>query len=246
VLGLRRIDLYLQHERALREAELAPYRELTARRASGEPVAYLTGHKEFMGLDFEVTPAVLVPNPDTEPLVQRAVSRMRERRGEGSVADVGTGSGCIAVAIAHYVPGVRVLGTDLDPQALEVARRNAARHHVQDRVELLLGDLLEPVPGHLDLVCANPPYLPEGADLPAEVRAQPRRALFGGPTGSEVAERLLRAAADRLAPGGALLVELDPRSGQPELVALARTLYAGARVHQEPGGAARILEAWNS
>jgi release factor glutamine methyltransferase len=133
-LGLRRLDLYLKFDRQLTEPELTKYRALVARRAKGEPVAYLVGHREFMGLDFAVTPAVLIPNPDTEVLVQRAVELAREAGRPLRVADVGTGSGCIAIAIAHYAPDVEVVASDVTPDGLEVAARNVATHGLIDRV----------------------------------------------------------------------------------------------------------------
>jgi len=243
-LGVRRLDLYLQFDRPLGEADLAPYRELLGRRARGEPVAYLVGRKEFMKLEFEVTPAVLVPNPDTEVLVQRAVTWCRERGGPVRVADVGTGSGCIAVSVAHYVPEAIVWAADVDTDALAVARRNVERHGVGDRVTLLQGDLLEPFPSPLDLICANLPYVAEGADVPAEVLAQPRRALFAGDDGAALVRRLLGAAPARLTAGGAVLAEVDP----PLLPAIADALegYAGHRFHRDLGGQVRVVEAWIS
>lgn len=243
-LGVRRLDLYLQFDRPLREAELAPYRELLARRARGEPVAYLVGRKEFMKLEFEVTPAVLVPNPDTEVLVQRAVTWARERGGQVRVADVGTGSGCIAVSVAHYVPEAVVCAADVDADALAVARRNVDRHGLGGRVTLLQGDLLEPFSPPLDLVCANLPYVAESADLPAEVLAQPRGALFAGEGGAALVRRLLGAAPALLAAGGAVLAEVDASV----LPALAGALegYAGHRLHRDLGGRVRVVEAWVS
>ncbi|HSS93120.1 MAG TPA: HemK/PrmC family methyltransferase, partial [Candidatus Dormibacteraeota bacterium] len=172
-LGVRRLDLYLQFDRPLSDDELSRYRGLIQRRAHGDPVAYLVGHKEFMALDFEVTPAVLVPNPDTEVLVQRAVAIARQAGGPVRVADVGTGSGCIAIAIAHYVPHAEVWAGDLSRDALEVAGRNVTRHSLGERVHLACGDLLDPLPGKFDLVCANLPYISPGSELPAEVTAQP-------------------------------------------------------------------------
>jgi Methylase of polypeptide chain release factors len=127
-LGLRRLDLYLQFDRALSEEELGVFRAQVARRAHGEPVAYVVGHKEFMTLDFEVTPAVLVPNPDTELLVQLAVARARGAGRPLRVADVGTGSGCIAIATAHYSPDVEVWASDISSEALLVAARNVAKN----------------------------------------------------------------------------------------------------------------------
>ncbi len=242
VLGLRRLDLYLQHDRPLGEAELAPYRELIARRARGTPVAYLVGHREFMKLDFEVTPAVLVPNPDTEVLVERAVSWARERGRPVRVADVGTGSGCIAIAVAHYVPGATVWATDDDPAALAVAERNVRAHGLEERVRLLCGDLVDPLPEGLDLICANLPYVPEGTALPPEVLAQPARALFAGDGGVALVNRLLAGAPARLAAGGTVLAEIDPSLQHR----LHLEPYAGHRFHRDLSGRTRVVEAWIS
>jgi release factor glutamine methyltransferase len=244
-LELRRLDLYLQFERPLSEPELGPYRELIARRGRGEPVAYLVGHKEFMGLEFEVTPDVLVPNPDTEVLVQRAIELCRERGGPQMVGDVGTGSGCIAVALAHYVPEAQVFASDDSPAALEVARRNVERHRVGDRVSLYAGDLLEPLPDRLDLVCANLPYVAPGAELGPDVLAQPHHALFAGSSGSELVLRLLEQASGRLRPGGSLLTEIDA-SIEAQVVPEAARLYPGHRLHRDLAGHVRLLEAWRS
>lgn len=243
-LGVRRLDLYLQFDRPLSDGDLAPYRDLIARRGRGEPVAYLVGHREFMKLDLEVTPAVLVPNPDTEVLVQRAVSWARERGGPVRVADVGTGSGCIAVAIGHYVPEATIFASDDDEAALEVAERNVRAHGLGDRVTLLLGDLLDPLPDGLDLVCANLPYVPEGTALPPEVVAQPAHALFAAEGGAALIRRLLGASPGRLVPGGALLAEIDSSLRDAVLGGLEG--YAGHRFHRDLGGHLRVLEAWTS
>ena len=243
-LGLRRLDLYLQLDRPMTEPELDRYRDLIARRAHGEPVAYLVGHKEFMALDFEVTAAVLVPNPDTEVLVQRAVAIARESTDGVRAADVGTGSGCIAVALAHYAPGAEVWASDLSRDALEVAARNVARHGLAERVHLVCGDLLEAVPGDLDLVCANLPYVDAAARLPAEVRAQPASALYAADGGAALVTRLLDLAPARLRTGGRVLVEIDPTILEPVLEA-ARRGYAQQRVHRDLGGHERVIEAWS-
>ncbi len=220
-LGVGRIDLYVRFDRPMSEEELARYRGLVAGRARGEPVAYLVGHKEFMALDFLVTPAVLVPNPDTEVLVQRAVAIARERGGPMRAADVGTGSGCIAIALAHYAPTVEVWAGDVSREALDVARRNVDKHGLAGRVHLVEGDLLEPFPGEFDLVCANLPYVCGQADLPSEVRAQPATALF---------------AAD----GGRLLAEIDAA-----ILPVLHVPFAGHKVHRDLGGRERVLEAWS-
>lgn len=241
-LGLRRLDLFLQFERPLTESELGPYRELIARRAKGEPVAYLVGHKEFMKLDFEVGPAVLVPNPDTELLVERAVSWARARGGPVRMADVGTGSGCIAVALAHFLPEAHVWASDVDAAALEVAARNVAAHELTERVEVRQGDLLEALPDTLDAICANLPYVPEGAKpgLSADVLAQPHVALFAGDGGSALVQRLLVDAPPRLSPGGVVFAEIGPGLDS----AFDLSGFAGHRLHNDLAGLPRVIEAW--
>jgi release factor glutamine methyltransferase len=244
VLGLRRLDLYLKFDRPLSEAELVEYRSLTAKRAKGEPVAYLVGHKEFMGLDFIVTPAVLVPNPDTEVLVQRAVEIAREAGRSLRMADVGTGSGCIAIAVAHYAHNVEVVASDTSEEALEIAARNVATHALGDRVQLVCGDLMAPLTGSFDLVCANLPYVAAGSRLPAEVVAQPAQALYAEQDGSELVTRLLDEAPAHMNAGGRVLAELDPAILSFVVVAAERG-FAGHRVHRDFAGHERVIEAWS-
>lgn len=243
-LGVRRLDLYMQFERPLSENELGPYRALIAQRAKGEPVAYLVGHKEFMALDFEVTAAVLVPNPDTEVLVQRAVVIARELARPVRVADVGTGSGCIAIALAHYAANVEVWAGDVSREALDVAARNVTRHQLDARVHLERGDLLEPLPGAFDLVCANLPYVNRDAALGPEVTAQPASALFAEDGGAALVVRLLKQAPERLAPGGRVLAEIDPAI-LDVVQASAREAFANVQVHRDLGGHERVIEAWS-
>lgn len=244
VLGLRRLDLYLKFDRPLSEAELVKYRSLTAKRAKGEPVAYLVGHKEFMGLDFIVTPAVLVPNPDTEVLVQRAVEIAREAGRALRMADVGTGSGCIAIAVAHYAPNVAVVASDTSEEALEIAARNVAMHALGDRVQLVRGDLMAPLTGSFDLVCANLPYVAAGSRLPAEVVAQPSGALYADADGSALVTRLLDEVSSHMSAGGRVLAELDP-SILSFVVAAAERGFAAHRVHRDLAGRERVIEAWS-
>jgi release factor glutamine methyltransferase len=243
-LGMRRLDLYLQFDRPLTDDELTRYRSLIKRRAHGDPVAYLVGHKEFMALDFEVTPAVLVPNPDTEVLVQRAVALAREADRPLRVADAGTGSGSIAVAIAHYAPQVEVWASDISRDALDVAARNVAKHGLTDRVHLACGDLLEPLPGMFDLVCANLPYVASGTDLPREVAAQPSAALFASQNGAELVLRLIQAVPARLNPGGRLLAEIDPAIISATSEAAGRE-FSSQNVLRDLGGHERVIEAWS-
>ncbi|GAC1640930.1 MAG: peptide chain release factor N(5)-glutamine methyltransferase [Candidatus Dormibacteraceae bacterium] len=243
-LGMRRLDLYLKFDRPLSEPELSKYRALTAMRAKGEPVAYLVGHKEFMGLDFVVTPAVLVPNPDTEVLVQRAVELAREADRPLRVADVGTGSGCIAIAIAHYAQNAEVVASDVSQDALEVAAQNVAAHGLGDRVKLVCGDLMAPFTGSFDIVCANLPYVAAGSQLAPEVVAQPAGALYADEQGSALITRLLDEAPARLNAGGRVLLELDPSITSIVVDASRRQLIAH-RIHRDLAGHERVLEAWS-
>lgn len=243
-LRMRRLDLYLKFDRPLAEPELSAYRNLIARRGKGEPVAYLVGHKEFMGLDFEVTPDVLVPNPDTEVLVQRAVAIARDLERPLRVADVGTGSGCIAIAVAHYASNTEVWGSDISAPALEVATRNVARHQLTDRVHLSCGDLMSSLPGEFDLICANLPYVRTDAALPAEVTAQPSRALYAEDGGAALVAHLMSEAPARLTQGGHVLAEVDPAI-VATIEPIATQKFTAHRVHRDLGGHERVLEAWS-
>ena len=187
------------------------FEPLVARRRGREPVARIVGRREFWGLDFEVTPAVLVPRPESELLVETALARLGGRAARWEIADVGTGSGCLAIALARELPRARVTATDVSPDALAVARRNAARHGAADRVTFHRTDLLDGLPGPFDLIVSNPPYVPDEvvATLAPEVRDHdPAAALRGGPDGLDTVRRLVAAAADRLRPGGWLMMEV--------------------------------------
>lgn len=182
---------------------------LVTRRAGREPVAQIIGLREFWGRDFEVTPDVLIPRPETELIVEEALAFARNHPCD-HVVDVGTGSGCLAVTIACELERAAVTAVDTSPAALAVARRNAARHGVAGRITLVQGDLLDDVVRPADLIVANPPYIPD-ADAawmaPEVVRHEPHDALFGGPTGLEILQRLFARAAGHLADGGRLVVE---------------------------------------
>lgn len=197
----------------------ARLRPLIARRAAREPVAYITGHREFWGLDFEVTPDVLIPRPETELIVEEARRWSKRAGAPSAITDVGTGSGCIAIALALEFPGASVTATDISPRALDVAARNAARHGVADRIRFVTADLLDAsLPGPADLIVSNPPYVSDRDRefLQAEVVChEPASALFGGPDeGLGVVRRLLACASGHLAPRGALVMEFG--DGQEE------------------------------
>ncbi len=208
----------------VRGREVAPrhfadrFAALLDRRKRREPVAYLTGAREFWGLEFAVTPAVLVPRPETELLVEAAIATCAGRREPTRILDVGTGSGCLAVALARAFAGAKVIATDRSGEALAVARRNAARLGVADRVRFVLANLLAGVRGEFDLIVCNPPYIAteDWPTLPPDVRDyEPRRALDGGPGGLAVLRALLAQAPARLAPGGALIVEIGAGQESP-------------------------------
>lgn len=194
------------------------FEAMVARRTAREPYAYIVGSQEFWGLSFEVTPAVLIPRPETEAIVE-AVLALVDRAAAARIADVGTGSGCLAVAIARERPGSAIVATDTSDAALNVARRNADRHGIADRIDFCRTDLLNGVAGPLDVVVSNPPYVREGdrADIQPEVRWEPSAALFAGKDGLDVIRRLLPQAASRLTPGGTLMFEIG--FGQAEAVA---------------------------
>jgi len=213
-LGLDRLRLYLSLERPLVPAEIERGRALIVRRGRREPTAYLVGEREFYGRPFAVGPGVLVPRPETELLIDRARERLAGRT-DLRIADVGTGSGCLAVTLALELPSSRVVATDLSPRALEHAERNAARHGVT--LDLRLGDGLAPLEGRFDLIVSNPPYVDPAVReaLAPEVREhEPPEALFA-PAGDpdHWARRLLREAPARLSAGGWLLVELGHDQG---------------------------------
>jgi release factor glutamine methyltransferase len=187
----------------------AAYEALIARRAAREPVAYITGHREFYGLELEVTPAVLIPRPETELIVEAVLASTPETQ-LFTMIDVGTGAGNIPIAVAKHRANARIVATDISPKALEVARRNAARHGVESRVMFVEADLFGDLTGPVDVVTANPPYVPEvsRAGLQPEVgRHEPGVALFGGSNGLATLARLVREAPALLRPGGYLIFE---------------------------------------
>lgn len=235
MLGLDRAGLYLAYERAAAPAQAAQYAELVARRAAGEPVAYLTGHREFMGLDFLVDRRVLVPRPETEYLVEWALQRVRGWSGSPRlVVDVGTGSGVIAVGVAHGLPTstpVRVVGSDCSLDALRVARRNAERL-APGRVTLVVGDLLGWCRPGIDLVLANLPYLRED-QAHAGLVHEPAHALYSSGRGFDLYRRLLPEARGLLTSTGALACEIDPDQRAAALT-LACEVFPDARAEVRP------------
>ena len=216
-LGVDRTHLLMRPEQAISEEDYKTFLRMIARRAAGEPLQHITGHQEFYKLDFLVTPAVLIPRPETEFLVERVLTLVREsRQAAPLIVDAGTGSGAIAVTLAVEVAGARVIATDISGEALAVARQNAARHGVGSRVEFYEGDLLAPlaalgVENRVDVLACNPPYVAasEPESVQREVREhEPHTALFGGDDGLVYYRRLLAEGFDWVRPGGFLVCEI--------------------------------------
>lgn len=208
VLARKRIELYLEFERVLTEAELAPLRELVKRRGQGEPLQHLLGTVEFCGRIFVCDKRALIPRPETEELVEMIKSRIENR--ESSILDVGTGSGVIAVTLALHFPEAAIHAVDISPDALVLARENAERFGVAERIHFVNADLLAGATGPFEAIVANLPYVArtDRATLAREVLHDPEVALFGGDRGDELVRRLVEEAPARLRPGGLLALEI--------------------------------------
>lgn len=246
VLGWDRTQILTRPETELLADDAARYEALLTERERGQPVAYLTGEREFMGLPFAVGPGVLVPRPETEILVEWAADWLRPG-GRDRVVDVGTGSGAIALSLAHLLGaawGGHITGIDISPEALWVAARNRASLGLDDRVTLRRGNLLRDEATHVDLILANLPYLrPEQVDGNPDLTAEPRLALDGGADGLDLVRDLLADAPRVLAPGGAIGLEIDPSQAQA-VQALARATFPEAAVtvlHDLAGHARHVI-----
>ena len=263
--GRDRTWIYSHPEELLSQLAAEQFLKLVRRRANGEPTQHLTGKQEFWGLEFEVTPDVLIPRPETEHLVEVALDRLavRELRagrdprltGETlTLVDIGTGSGCIAVALAKELPSAKIYATDISPKALAIASRNAARQNLSQHIEFIESNLLEAFsplatrhsPLSFDLIVSNPPYigLSEADSLPVEVRDhEPPQALFGGPEGYELYGDLILQAAHQLKPGGLLVLELGHNSLPAVQPLLDGSTWTNVGVTKDLAGIDRVLSA---
>jgi len=238
-------EFYAHPEREVPPERLDRFDRWVGRRRRGEPVAYITGEKEFWSLPFTVGPQVLVPRPETEILVEEALRLARSLPADLTILEVGAGSGAVSVALATELPGARIVATDISPDALALARVNAKRHGVSGRIGLVAGDLCGPVRGPFDLVVSNPPYIPEGAydTLPAEVRCEPRQALIAGPDGTDVHRLLMDEARRCLRPGGWLCMEMGEGQGGRLARALEASGYGDIAPRTDYGGMERVILA---
>ncbi|MGM9581829.1 MAG: peptide chain release factor N(5)-glutamine methyltransferase [Anaerovibrio sp.] len=259
VLKKERIFLYVHFDQPMEEAELAAYKGCIKRRVQHQPVAYITGHKEFMGLEFKVTPATLIPRPDTEILVEAVLQRLKAGKdAENSlIADIGTGSGAICLSLLNYLPKLQAVTVDISPEALAVAEENAEVLGLSERIEFLQGDMLEPLKaqgerfsGRLSAIVSNPPYIPRGdiAGLEPDVRAfEPMGALDGGEDGLDFYRRLLADGAELLQADGFLAMEAGIHQAQ-QLKAMAEGSLQWGRceIIRDLAGIERVVVLWKA
>jgi release factor glutamine methyltransferase len=250
-LDVDRAYLYAHPEREISAEEQTRYDEALAQRARGIPAQYITGHQEFWGMDLIVNPAVLIPRPETEHVIETVLQLINGGRASSPVmriVDVGTGSGCIALALAKELPEAEVHATDVSPAALEVARANAARHQLENRIQFRETDLLQGLePASFDFVVSNPPYVGESEQdqVQLEVRKfEPRNAVFAGPTGLEIIERLIPQAQSALKPGGWLIMEISGTIAEGVKNLLAS--WRNVQIAKDLQGIPRVASAQNA
>jgi release factor glutamine methyltransferase len=230
VLGIGRASLFATFNEEITSSQTAELDKLVARRCSGEPSAYITGHKEFYGLDFIVNSRVLIPRPETEMLVEKALEILHSHS-ISSLADIGTGSGCIVISLAVNLSGVSFYAVDISSGALEVARQNAAHHQVENKIQFLMGNLLTPLLQPVDMIIANLPYVKKH-DLPVN-GFEPVNALDGGADGLDIIRELVKQIPDKLKPGGYLLLEIG--LGQAQAVkTLLQTVFPSSFIELFP------------
>ena len=252
VLKLPRIKLYTDYDRPLIDSELASFREFVRRAGEHQPIAYLTGTAHFFDLELDIKPGVLIPRPDTETLVETALSFCRHTTGMESprVLDLCTGSGCIAAAIAKHLPTAAVVAVDIDPVAVQLTQANLLKLKLSDRVTVLQGNLYEPLTALINcapfhLILSNPPYIRTGdiAALDRSVRDfEPHQALDGGPDGLAFHRRILAGASQRLLPGGKVMLEIAFDQGKAALaMASEHRLLGSAKILKDAAGHDRVL-----
>jgi release factor glutamine methyltransferase len=245
VLGGKRMELYLDFERRLRESELAPLRELVKRRGTGEPLQHLLGTVEFCGRSFRCDKRALVPRPETEQLVELLISNFKSEIAHPRMIDVGTGSGIIALTVAAEVAKAEIVAVDISEDALMLARENAERLGLADRVRFLRSNLLESVQPHFDVIVANLPYVSreDRENLSREVLHDPEVALFAGARGDELVRQLIAQAPSWIRPGGVLAMEIGIGQSEALVAALAEKNYRDISTEKDYSGVIRFLFA---
>jgi len=253
VLGKSRIEIYLEYDRPLAEKELSSLRELLRARAAHKPLQYVLGKTEFFSLPFLLTEGVFIPRPETEILVEEVINRVEGASPEDEIiiCDVGTGCGCIAISVAHNVQNCRVYASDISPEAIAVAKGNAEKNGVADRVVLLQGDMFEPFnqcgAPRADVIVSNPPYIAEEDwdSLPDEVkRFEPRECLLAGKGGLDFLRRLIGCAEPSLKPGGSIFLEIGEAQRDAVIALLeARNKYVDIVTRKDYNGRDRIVFA---
>lgn len=252
VLGLKRIELYTSFDKLVTKQQLDKLHDLVKRAGRHEPIVYLTGKTEFYSLELDITPDCMIPRPETELLVERAIEFLRGRKGKQFVCDLCTGSGCIAVAIAKNAPSARIIATDISASALAIAEKNVEKYNLKDKITLLCGDLFEPIIPQLDvekldLIVCNPPYTTaaEFESLDRNIKAyEPRIALYAGEDGLDVHRRIIEKVDTFLKPDGALILEFGYRQGQAIRELLERAgCFAEIAIEKDTGNNDRIAIA---
>jgi len=231
-LKINRVQLYLNLSRELSPKQEETFWRLVKRRLNGEPTAYITGHREFYGFDFYVAPTVLVPRPESELLVEKALN-LAHHNNISTIAEVGTGCGAIAISLALNLPQAKIYAADISAPALKVALFNCQKHGVANRICLLQGDMLDPLPEPVDLIVANLPYVKEAELPPAPVSFEPMLALNGGPEGLGKIRQLCQQAGSKLRPQGCLLLEIGQGQGEAVTSSLC-SLFPSARIEVAP------------
>ncbi|MEA3492904.1 MAG: peptide chain release factor N(5)-glutamine methyltransferase [Candidatus Margulisiibacteriota bacterium] len=243
-LKLKRIELYINHERVVNEKELADFKKLIQRRKQGEPIAYITGTQPFMSLEFFVDRSVLIPRPETERLVEVVIDHHGSQL---TIADIGTGSGAIAISLAKYLPEIKVIGIDTSPDAIKISQKNAEHHKVSGRCEFRIGNLLEPLKEKVDLIASNPPYIPtqDIETLETDVKDwEPIQALDGGVDGLDYIRKLVNQAPDYLNSNGRLLIEIGfDQGGKVKSLVENNGKYKTIEIIRDLSGKDRILKA---
>lgn len=247
LLDMERINLYVNFDRPLTTDEVDTYRELVLKRRQGTPVAYLVGHKEFMGLNFKINSDVLIPRPETEHVVETILNEIDSWEQEKvTIADLGTGSGAIIISIAKLSDkDVQGIGIDISEASLNLAQENAANLEVEEQLEFKAGDLLEPLQTEVDIIVSNPPYIPseQMADLQPEVQQEPKLALDGGQDGLDYYRKIINSASDYLIGQGLLIFEVGIKQSQDVADLLNKSGYSNIQIKKDYSDIERVVMA---